>query len=95
MAAEDRQDLKPLPFLEAFNKYRDGSISWEEYIHHLLAQRRGAEVREDNLQGIHHTLLETDPFGYCIWCWSGRSENSNIDEDPIGRCRFHRFMLVD
>lgn len=59
-----------LPFLEAYGQLKSGKISWQEYIDHLLARCAGGGHEEDDIEGIHRKLRNTDPFGYSIWCWS-------------------------
>lgn len=88
MATEASQAAKSLPYVEIYQKYRGGTISWEECIHHLLARCRGAELEEDNFRGVHLDLLEMDPFGYSIWCWSGRLKE--VIEGMYQRLTMHR-----
>ncbi|RYP53705.1 hypothetical protein DL770_010982 [Monosporascus sp. CRB-9-2] len=61
-----------LCFLEAFQAKKDGIITEEEYVHHLLAHSTGVEHEEDETQGKDWELLERDPFGYSIQCWCRR-----------------------
>jgi|SRR5271170_1726395 len=59
-----------LCFLEAFQEKQKGNITEQEYIHHLFVHCQGVEHERDELVQIDWDLLETDPFGYSIRCWS-------------------------
>lgn len=64
-----------LPFLQAFRAKQSGAISWDEYVHNLLARCAGVKHEEDNRKDEYVELRRTDLFGYSIWCWSDRVEN--------------------
>lgn len=64
-----------LSFLQAFRAKQIGAISWEEYIHNLLARCTGVKHEQDNVKGVYWELRKTDPFGYSIYGWSDRVEN--------------------
>lgn len=60
-----------LSYLEAFNALQKNTISWNEYFSTLLepATPNGDWHQDDDMDGIHGALLDTDPFGYSTWCW--------------------------
>lgn len=59
-------------FLQAFKAKENGKISWDEYIHHLLARCGGVKHEADNQTGSFDELSNTDPFGHSIWLWSDK-----------------------
>ena len=59
-----------LSFRQAFDAKESGRISWDEYIHNLLAQ--SVKDEDDDAAGSHRELSRIDPFGYSIWLWSER-----------------------
>ena len=59
-----------LCFLEAFEEKQKGNITEQEYIHHLLVHCQGVEHERDELVKVDWKLLEIDPFGYSVRCWS-------------------------
>ncbi|QIX02278.1 hypothetical protein AMS68_007795 [Peltaster fructicola] len=59
-----------LCYMPAATAYRDGKITWEEYLHDLLIHCTTGWHDEDNEErGFYHQLLEVDPFAYSLYCW--------------------------
>ncbi|OCK72959.1 hypothetical protein K432DRAFT_411165 [Lepidopterella palustris CBS 459.81] len=71
-----------LCFLAAFETKQNGQITEKECLHHLFAHCTGVEHEEDETPGMDWKLLETDPFGYSIHCWSKRINPVN-DATPF------------
>ena len=78
-----------LSYLEAFRQKESGMISWEEYIHHLFARFTSFhnEHDDDDVEGLHKKLRDTDPFGYCIYCWSKDIDKVKGTSQSKGRVR--------
>lgn len=72
---QQRDNISTFSFLEAFRRMKSGLISWDEYIRHLLARTTGVEHEDDDVDGVYLKLLNTDPFGYSIWCFSNEVGN--------------------
>lgn len=69
-----RQNTMTLSFLQAFRANQSGAISWDEYIHNLLARCGGIKHEEDNRSDDYLELRKTDPLGHSIWTWSNEIE---------------------
>ena len=61
-----------LSFRQAFCAKENGEISWDEYIHNLLARCAGVKHKEDNAPSCYDELSRIDPFGHSIWLWSNK-----------------------
>jgi hypothetical protein len=65
-----------LCFLGAFEKKKNGDITEDEYLQHLLAHFRDAWHDEDEMKPWDapiSKLKSKDLFGYSIWHWSSNS----------------------
>ena len=70
--ASSRQTTMTLSFRQASRAKENGAISWDEYIHNLLARCGGIKHDEDNDPFDYLNLLKIDPLGHSIWTWSKR-----------------------
>jgi hypothetical protein len=61
-----------LSFRQAFHAEESGAISWDEYIHNLLARCGGVKHEEDNAARGYSELSRIDPFEHSIWLWSDK-----------------------
>ena len=57
-------------FLQDFRAKESGSVSWDKYMHQLLARCGGVKQEEDNDKYAYLELLNIDPLGHSIWTWS-------------------------
>ena len=68
--------------LEASNDYKNGNITWDEYIHALLIRccntYPGTDFERRKLQ-------DDDPFAYGVYGWSGRLKRKGVEMQGI-RC---------
>jgi hypothetical protein len=64
----------PLSFLQAARAYKSGTISWDEYIHSLMARCAGVVHEEDESDDWHTDLRRIDAFAHSIWSWSRKIE---------------------
>jgi hypothetical protein len=67
-----------LCFLEAFNQKKNGSITEDEYLQHLLAHCQGVEHQYDESKPWDEPMVElknADLFGYSIWLWSRKMDS--------------------
>ena len=61
-----------LSLRQAFAAKQSGAISWDDYIHVLLARCTGVKHEEDDIDGTYPALRHTDPFGHGLWFLSER-----------------------
>lgn len=87
--------MTSLCYFEAFKAKQKGTITEEEYIHHLLAHATGLmhETDEDYHPGEEpksvREIPKVDPFAYSIRCWVRRMPYSvkgtiNINKSTRG-----------
>lgn len=63
-----------LSVLQAFAAKESGQISWDEYLHILLARCTGDKHEDDDVEGTYPKLRFTDPFGHVLFMWSNRMD---------------------
>jgi hypothetical protein len=64
----------PLSFLQAARAYKSGTISWDEYIHRLMARCAGIVHEEDESDDWYTDLHRIDAFTHSIWSWNRKVE---------------------
>jgi hypothetical protein len=63
-----------LSLRQAFAAKESGAISWDDYIHILLARCTGVKHEEDDVDGTYPALRRTDPLGHELWFLSKRMD---------------------